>query len=292
MLNYDSIPSAYAHIKKGTVSLLLKKEYKDLLLQMGIEDFESFLKKYGHLSSRLKGRTPHFSVALDHGKKMVIRRYSHGGWFRFLTRDLYLCGSRSFEELCLTEKVRSAGISTIEPVGAIHISIFPFFYRACFLSLEIQNAEDSSQFLLRIGFRPTHQDLLKKRETIRSAGRLVQRFHTSGFFHRDLQLKNILIVEDQPYLIDFDRSSREEILSLKKRIDNLLRLNRSVDKWKRQGIPLSRADRWRFFRAYCSGGPEMRDALRSALHTYSIRFFFHHCFWKLSEVLTGRNLAG
>ena len=292
MLKFGLVSPAYVHIQQGKISLLLNGEYKDHLLQMGIEDPEAFLKRHGQTSPHLVGRTPHFSVPLEDGKKMVIRRYSHGGWLRFFTRDLYFSGSRSFQELCLTEEIRSAGISTVQPIGAIHRRVFFLFYKAYFLSLEIPEAEDSSQFLLKIGFHPAQEDLHKKRETIRSAGRLVQRFHKSGFFHRDLQLKNILIVEDQPYLIDFDRSYREEILSLKKRIDNLLRLNRSLDKWKRQGIPLSRTDRWRFFRAYSSGGHEMKDALRNALHTYSIHFFFHHCFWKLSEVLTGRNLAG
>lgn len=292
MLNFVSFPSAYAHIKKGTVSLLLKEEYKDLLLQMGIEDLESFLKRHGQTSPHLVGRTPHFSVPLEDGKKMVIRRYSHGGWLRFFTRDLYFSGSRSFQELCLTEEIRSAGISTVQPIGAIHRRVFFLFYKAYFLSLEIPEAEDSSQFLLRIGFRPTQEDLLKKRETIRSAGRLVQRFHKSGFFHRDLQLKNILVAENQPYLIDFDRSYRKEILPLKKRIHNLLRLNRSVEKWRSLGLPLTKTDRWRFFRAYSADDPQIREVLRSALHTYSVHFFFHQCFWKLTEVLTGKNLAG
>jgi tRNA A-37 threonylcarbamoyl transferase component Bud32 len=292
MLNFVSFPSAYVQIKSGAVSLLLKEEYKDLLRRMGIEDLESFLKKHGQTSPHLVGRIPHFSVPLEDGKKMVIRRYAHGGWLRFFTRDLYFSGSRSFQELFLTEEIRSAGISTVQPIGAIRRRVFLLFYKAYFLSLELPKAEDSRQFLQRIGFCSTQQVLLKKRETIRSTGRLVQRFHKSGFFHRDLQLKNILIVEDQPYLIDFDRSYRREALPLKKRIQNLLRLNRSVEKWRNLGLPLTKTDRWRFFRAYSGEDPQMRKVLKSALHAYSVRFFFHHCFWKLSEVLKGRSLAG
>ena len=292
MLNSVSHPSAYAQITRGTVSLLLKEEYKDLLLQMGIEDLESFLKRHGQTSPHLVGRIPHVSVPLEGGKKMVIRRYAHGGCLRFFTRDLYFSGFRSFQELCLTEEIRSAGISTIQPIGAIHRRVLLLFYKAYFLSLELPKAEDSSQFLLRIGFRSAERVLLKKRETIRSAGRLVQRFHQSGFFHRDLQLKNILIAEDQPYLIDFDRSYRRETLPLKKRIHNLLRLNRSVEKWRSLGFPLTKTDRWRFFRAYSAEDPQIREALKSALHTDSLRLFLHRCSWKLSEVLKRKGLAG
>jgi hypothetical protein len=132
MPNFISIPSAYAHIKKSTVSLLLKEEYKDLLLQMGIEDLESFLKAHGQTSPHLVGRIPHFSVSLKDGKKMVIRRYSHGGWLRFFTRDLYFSGSRSFQELCLTEEIRSAGISTTPLGPSIRASSFSFTRLICF----------------------------------------------------------------------------------------------------------------------------------------------------------------
>jgi tRNA A-37 threonylcarbamoyl transferase component Bud32 len=292
MLDFVLFPTAYVHIKKGTVSLLLQERYKDLLLQMGIEDPESFLKRHGRTSPLLVGRTPHFSVPLENGNNMVIRRYSHGGWLRFLTRDLYFFGSRSFQEICLTEEIRSAGISTLQPLGAIHKRVFHFFYKAYFLSLEIPEAEDSTRYLLRTGFSLTRENLVKKRETIRSAGRLVQRFHKSGFFHRDLQLKNILVAKSQTYLIDFDRSYRREILPLTKRIHNLLRLNRSVEKWKRLGLPLTKTDRWRFFRAYSADDPKMREVLRSARHTYSVNFFFHRFTWKLAEILTRKNLAG
>src|SRR4030043_716013 len=101
MLKYFLPPPFYSLIQRGKVFLLLKEEYKNLLLQQGIEDFKTFLKRYGQISSNLKGRTLHLSALLKDGQRMVIRRYSHGGWLRFLTRDLYLFGSRSFQELGL-----------------------------------------------------------------------------------------------------------------------------------------------------------------------------------------------
>ncbi len=289
MLNHILVPPSFALIKKGRVSLLLKERYKDLLLQQGIEDFETFLKKYGQIALHLRGRTYLFSIPLKDGRKMVIRRYSHGGWFRFFTSDLYLCGSRSFQELCLTEEIRSSGISTIESIGAVHVSIFRLFYRAYLLSVEIPDAEDSTRYLLRTCSHLSLNDLMEKRRMIRSAGLLLQQFHGAGFFHRDLQLKNILIEEGQPYLIDFDRSYRKRILTLEEKINDLLRLNRSVEKWKRLGLPLTKTDRWRFFSAYSEGDPEITIALAKELQTYSIRLLFHRCLWKLNEVLSDKS---
>jgi 3-deoxy-D-manno-octulosonic acid kinase len=278
-----SVPPSYALIHQRGLLLLLKEEYKDLLIQQRIEDFETFLKKYGQTSPTLRGRTPLLSVLLNNGEKMVVRNYSHGGLLRFLTRDLYLFGSRSFQELALTEEIRSAGISTVQPIGVVHYRVFPFFYKAYFMSLEIPDARDVVKYLLKMGLHPSREDLIKKRKMIHSVGRLVLQFHQAGFFHRDLQLKNILVAGERPHLIDFDRSYRKKVLTLRKRIHNLLRLNRSVEKWKRLGLPLTRTDRWRFFLAYSGGDPEVREALKKRLRTYGIRFFPHRWMWALQK---------
>ena len=287
MFNSITVPSFYATIHKKGLFLLLREGHKDLLIQQGIEDFEAFLKKYGQTSPRLKGRTPLLSVLLNNGEKMVVRHYSHGGLLRFLTRDLYLSGSRSFEELALTEEIRSAGISTVQPVGAVHHRVLPFFYKAYFLSLEVPDGEDLAHYFLKIGSQPSREILAEKRRTIHSVGLLVRQFHRAGFFHRDLQLKNILVAGDRPHLIDFDRSYRKKVLTLRERINNLLRLNRSVEKWKRFGLPLTRTDRWRFFLAYSEGDPDVRETLKKTLRTYGIRFFPHRWMWTLQKYLEG-----
>jgi len=283
MSNHAPVPSSYSFIHKGKVSLLLKAKYQPQLLRMGIEDFGPFLKEYGQLAPNLRGRTSHFSVRLQDGQKIVIRRYSHGGGFRFLTRDLYLLGSRSFEEIRLTEEIRSAEISTVEPVGAARVRAFFFFYRAYFLSLEVPDADDGARFLLRIGASASREALLKKRNAIRSAGLLLQRFHQSGFFHRDLQLRNILIAGSQLYLIDFDRSYRKQALSSEERMNNLLRLNRSVEKWRSSGLRLTRSDRWRFFQTYSGRDSRQREAFRKKVHAYRLLLSFHQYLWKIQR---------
>ena len=287
MLKYFLTPPFYSLIQRGKVFLLLKQEYKDLLLQQGIEDFKTFLKRYGQISSNLKGRTLHLSALLKDGQRMVIRRYSHGGWLRFLTRDLYLFGSRSFQELGLIEEIRSSGIPTVRPIGAIHASIYLFLYKAYFLSLQIPGAEDLTHYLLKIRSLPSRDQIIKKRKIIRDVANLIRRFHREGFYHGDLQLKNILVAENRPLLIDFDRSYRKKDLTLKEKIDNLLRLNRSVEKWKRLGLPLTKTDRWRFFLDYAEGDPSIREALGKALRTYSIHSSLHRCIWTLQEVTRG-----
>jgi len=264
---------------------LLKEEYINLLLKQGIDDLKTFLKKSYQASHYVKGRTLHPSLPLEGGKRMVFRQYSHGGVLRALTGNLYLFGARSFRELALTEEIRSCGIPTVFSLGAIHHRIFFPFYQAYFLSLEVPRAIDLIQFFQETVAMPSSEALSLKRKTIRSAGLLIRQFHQAGFFHGDLQLKNILVAGDQLLLIDFDRSYRKPALSVQERIKNLLRLNRSVEKWKRLGVPITRTDRWRFFTAYTGGDKKIQEAMERLLRTYSLRFLFHRLGWAFQKIV-------
>ena len=275
------IPASFTMLKKGNVFLLLREDYRDFLLQQGIDEIETYLAKHRETASYLRGRTIHPSIPLKGGERMVLRHYSHGGLLRFFTRDLYLFGSRSFQELALTEEIRSSGIGTVQPVGAMHRCFLTPFYRAYLMSLEIPGAKDMVHYLQDIGPQPAGETLVAKRKIIRSAGFLLRKFHQAGFFHADLQLKNLLVTDGKVLLIDFDRSYRKPSLSTGERVKNLLRLDRSVDKWKRYGLPVSLRDRWRFFLAYAEDDKEIRETLRRALRTYSIRSFFHRLRWSL-----------
>lgn len=217
---------------------------------------------------------------------MVLRRYSHGGLLRPITGSLYCFGARSFRELAITEEIRSCGIPTIEPIGAIHqVTGFPPFYQAYLLTLEVPEALNAIEYLEKIGKNPNRETLCHKRKTIGRCGLLLRQFHQSGFFHRDLQLKNILFVEDRILIIDFDRSYRKSILSTRERMKNLLRLNRSSEKWKRLGSPITRTDRWRFFLAYAGKDQEIRKAMERALHIYSFRSLFYRFGWAVEKIV-------
>src|SRR4030042_6793992 len=279
------IPLSFSFIKKRQVVILLKEEYKDVLLKQGMDDLKTFLEKGSQFSYHLKGRTLHPSIPLEDGKRMVLRQYSHGGLLRAITGNLYFSGARSFRELALTEEIRSCGISTISPIGAIHHRIFFPFYHAYFLSLEVPHAIDLIQYFNEMGVHLSRENLSSKRRTIRSAGLLIRQFHEAGFFHGDLQLKNILIAGDQLLLIDFDRSYRKTSLSLQEKTKNLLRLNRSAEQWIKQGLPLTRTDRWRLFLAYAGDNRRIQEAMEKALRTYSLRLLFYRLGWAIEKIV-------
>jgi hypothetical protein len=272
------IPPSFSLIGKGKVVLLLKEDLEETLLQMGICDIESLLKRSRKTARTLAGRMPHPLLPLPDGRWMVVRRYIHGGLLKGLTGDRFFFGSRSFRELAVTEKIRSCGMATVEPVGAVRLSAFPFFYRAYFLSIEVPGAMNLVQYLSE---KTTHQPqhLPSKRNTLSGVGLLLRRFHDAGFVHRDLQLKNILVAHGEPLLIDFDRCFQKSTLSIRDRMKNLLRLNRSAEKWKQAGLPVTRTDRWRLFCAYAKRDKAILRAGRRIWRTYPVRLFFYRLGW-------------
>jgi serine/threonine protein kinase len=285
MFKKIQIPTFFSLTEKGRVSLLLKEEYQNLLLAQGIDDLKTFLRKTSQTAHYLKGRTLHPSIPFGDGKRMVFRQYSHGGLLRAITGNLYFFGARSFRELALTEEIRSCGIPTIPTIGAIHHRAFFPFYQAYFLSLEVPLAVDLIQYFDQIGSHPFRETISRKRKTIRSLGHLIRQFHQAGFFHGDLQLKNILVAGDQLLLIDFDRSYRKSSLSTRERMKNLLRLNRSAEKWRRLGLPITRTDRWRFFLTYAGNDKRIKETMAKTLRSYSLRFLFYRLGWAVEKIL-------
>jgi 3-deoxy-D-manno-octulosonic acid kinase len=287
-----SIPPSFSLIKKKKTLLILKEAYKDFLLQQGIEDLDIFFKRQAQTTHYLAGRSLHPSVPIKDGEWMIVRRYLHGGLLGFITRNLYLFDFRSIRELALSEKIRSSGIPTAETIGAIHRSTRFHFYQPYLLSLEVPHALNLIQYIQEIGPYPSLKNLSQKRKVIRSAGILLRQFHDRGFYHGDLQLKNILIAQEQPLLIDFDRSYRKPVLSFRRRMKNLLRLNRSAEKWRSFGLPITRTDRWRFFLSYAQGDVKMRKAIHKVVRTYSIRHLFYRMSWAVEKILKRQDSKG
>jgi tRNA A-37 threonylcarbamoyl transferase component Bud32 len=54
--------------------------------------------------------------------------------------------------------------------------------------------------------------------------------HRSGVWHADLQAKNLLVVNDSPYVIDLDQSRVGSPVGTMQRNRNLLRFRRSLEK--------------------------------------------------------------
>jgi len=289
-----TLPHGFSLIKRGKAQLIIRDLYKDRLMKREIHNPEALFLQEGDKAQFMEGRGFLISLPIDEkgSERMVIRHCEHGGIFRALTRDLFLMGSRPFRELILTEMARRAGLPTMEILAAIKRWVFWPFYKGDLVSKEIPNSVDLIQYFTRWGKARVQKQPGEKRELIRQAGRLVRQMHEVGIYHRDLHLKNLIVEMGEGalgslYVIDFDRSKIIHPLKSDKWFPNLLRLDRSVEKWRPKGLWITRTDRLRFLRSYLEGDQERRAFVRRYLGKYPRRRRRYRIGWAIERLLYG-----
>ncbi len=187
----------------------------------------------GGISSRFEGRTKLRAVRLQSGDLALIREYRHGGVLRSLTGNWFLSWPpRPFRELAITEELRRRGVPTVEIYAACVARVAGPIYRGWLVSRELSGAQDlwmavRSGFMTEVG-----SDALW--HAVAASIRLL---HRQGVYHRDLNLKNILVRREgselRGYVIDLDRA----MLTLgelspqlaRRNLERLLRSMRKLD---------------------------------------------------------------
>jgi 3-deoxy-D-manno-octulosonic acid kinase len=290
----STLPHGFSLVKTERAELVIRDLYKDRLIERGIHNPRTFLLRQGDKAHFMKGRGLLVSLPLQ-GKgpeRMVIRHYEHGGIFRALTRDLFLVGARPFRELIITEIARKAGLPTMEVLAAIKTSVLWPCYKGDLVSKEIPNSIDLIQYFTRWGKTRVQKQLAEKRKIIHQAGKLVRKMHEVGIYHFDLHLKNFIVEMEEGgvgslYIIDFDRSKIIYPLKSSKWFSNLLRLDRSVEKWRPKGLWITRTDRLRFLRSYLEGDREKLAFVRRYLRKYLRRKRRYRIGWAIERLLYG-----
>jgi tRNA A-37 threonylcarbamoyl transferase component Bud32 len=157
--------------------------------------------------SSFHGREQLRSLSLKNGETALVRAYRHGGLLRGLTRRVFFTWPpRPFRELAITEEVRRRGIGTVEVYGACVAPLGGPFYRGWLATKELKQAQDlwtalQSGLVRRAGIE----------FVLAAVARAVKRLHCEGVYHRDLNLKNLLVRSEadgvKGYIIDFDQAT-------------------------------------------------------------------------------------
>jgi len=291
MSRKKDIPPTYTLIKRGKRVIVLKEEHREILLKMGITNPEFFLKHSYEESDRYYGRGTLKTLDLP-GKgesRIVIRHYRRGGKVQKITPDLYWGASRPLRELWIGYWAMEKGIPTAEILAACHTQVFWRFHRGDLISREIKNGKDLVRYLKDLPKPLPKEKIIQKRKAIKIVGDLIRRMHEAGIFHGDLNLKNIVLqisnsTTTKGYIIDFDKSFIRSNLSENLRIRNLLRLNRSVEKFKREGLPLTRSDALRFLLAYYQNPADFKALLKGLTRRYKWHIRYHCLGKKISDL--------
>jgi 3-deoxy-D-manno-octulosonic acid kinase len=160
-------------------------------------------------------------------KALVLKHYFRGGLPAFISKDRYLCfdfeKNRAFRELRLLKKMQMLNLP-VPSVVAAHVEKNLLTCRVDIVTEEIKNAK-------------TLADVLNEKAPGKAIwseiGTIIKKFHHQDIYHSDLNARNILITnEGDIFLIDFDNSYIRTSSETWKRA-NLVRLKRSLLKFKR-----------------------------------------------------------
>jgi 3-deoxy-D-manno-octulosonic acid kinase len=185
----------------------------------------------GELEGTTGGRGAGYFLSAD-GRRYVLRHYRRGGLAARLSTDHYAFlgedNTRPFVEWQMTYSLHRAGLPVPAPIAARYQRAAGVTYTADLITERLATVGSLAECL-----RTGALSIL----TWISIGRCIRRFHDLGVRHADLNAHNILLSEEQVYLIDFDRAQlRAPGLW---RDANLVRLRRSLEKltW---GLPSER----------------------------------------------------
>ena len=264
------LPTGYCLFEKGNVSIVACEVYLEQLLELGIDNPNRVLEKRKN-AKFFTGRKQLISIPLTENagsKRIVIRQYAHGGFFRKITRDIFFTWlSRPIRELIVSEKAREKNIPTPKILAAITETIFFPFYKAYLITDEIPDSMDAQNYLKEVKNVDSHSRVRDKSYLIEKAAKVIRKMHEAGIYHADLNLKNILIGnlregEKKIYLLDFDKAIVQKKLSERQKRRNLLRLNRSVNKFNRKELLLTNKDKLFFLNTYYFDYPDPRKILQ------------------------------
>lgn len=290
MLCKPKIPPSFSVSQNGDTTLFIKERYKDIVLRMD-SDAESFPERVKGNSEIKFGRGSYLSlpIAGDSTERFIIRNYRHGGLLGRLFGRVFCNANRPFHEIYLHEIAFQRGVPSSEVIAIKKRKLWGPFYCADFISKEISGSVDITHFLKE----SPPEYIQKVKKTVSNAvAKLIRNMHDAGIYHADLHLKNILVKKDRngeffAHIIDLDKSAIFDQLGAGKRIKNLLRLDRSIEKlrWlsrKAGACPkdlISRTDRMRFFRFYVSGCKALDKDWKRYARQYHTHHSLHRFWW-------------
>jgi len=188
------------------------------------------------------GRGLAYAVPLASGDRVVVRRSRHGGLLGTIRDDRFLGATRAPRELELSLALRRLGVATPEIVAYATYPAGAMFRRADVVTREVPKSRDLAAALGAL----TRTD--SKRSLIVATGKLLASLSIAGVRHPDLNLKNVLIADNEfggvvALALDVDRVWLDAPFSQAVLEANLRRLSRSAIKWRRmQGLPIEEAD--------------------------------------------------
>ncbi|MCC7011192.1 MAG: hypothetical protein IT454_01410 [Planctomycetes bacterium] len=277
-----SLPAHFSVTESSVGVLVVRSSLARELAEFGFD-----LESDGRTRAvALSGRRPMRLLSLA-GRDYVVRRFTHGGLLRWLTRERFLDAERPFRELAMSETLLQRGIATPAVLAARARRIPGGGWGLDLITERIVGSVDGGELLARWKARsvpPRH-----RRTLLSQLGRFVARVHEVGFLHADLHPKNVLLDEAalergelSAWLIDLDRSVWRERLSDLERQSNLRRMWRYVARRVERGeYDVTVRDALRFLHGYEPRTSQRKLLARAIARGHARGAALHRLGWSL-----------
>jgi tRNA A-37 threonylcarbamoyl transferase component Bud32 len=165
------------------------------------------------------------SFAWTSGREGLVRVCHRGGCVARLVRDNYLFVNRPGREFEAHWRVERLGLPVPRILGVLWERHGPWVSGA--LATEHLPGPDLLAWLHGHGSGESDP---KRAEMMENVGAMVREMHRRGVWHADLQIKNIVIANGVPHVIDLDRAVVGAVPGRIQCSRNLLRFRRSLQK--------------------------------------------------------------
>jgi 3-deoxy-D-manno-octulosonic acid kinase len=266
------IPPGYVVHRIDATWLVLDEKLMPELVKLGLAEPNVRHTLFGSAIKRGRGSAP--IVTVEGGTQAILRRYRHGGTLAGLTGKLFFGPGRALKELDVTARAEALGAPVPHP---LLLTLWPVAGPLWSAIIGTRMEDQSVELLQALREAP---DRAKLRYLLREAGSAVRRLHDAGVEHRDLQLRNILVTQEENrriVVVDLDRARfhARGTMATSKRARNLGRLARSALKEGLIPERLTRRELVTFVGAYCAGNRRLRNELRAHVHLERFKLWAH-----------------
>jgi lipopolysaccharide kinase (Kdo/WaaP) family protein len=237
----DAPPAGFARFSIGPANVVCAAHVagamREILRNGTLYDYAA-----AHPRARaLAGRGVVYAASLPGDvERVVVRHNHHGGLLARFTRDLFPIPTRAPRELRTSERLRASLVPTPIILGYVLYDVLPGLCRADVMSREVENAFDLSVAMMSA-------DSELRARALAAAADLVRAVIDAGAWHKDLNVKNVLLHPASPggldaMILDVDRVKFPGA-NVNVRELNLARLLRSARKWQSTyGAPVTAAE--------------------------------------------------
>jgi tRNA A-37 threonylcarbamoyl transferase component Bud32 len=191
-----------------------------------------------------------------------VKRVEVGSWFKGILDRIR--GSRAARALRGAEILESAGFAHPRPIAAVEVRSLGAVRESYILSEPLRSARILSEFALADGRNFQRRQWVSER-----VAHEIRRLHDAGLYTLDMQETNLMLEshgdEITVYFIDLEDFRRVREISTRRRMLNLVHLDRSIGRF------ISQTRRLRFFCSYLDGKPGRDKARKLVARMLEIR---------------------